>query len=211
MAASISHHSAELSKRASMLVRQLTEDHDPRQSNRAHTMSFSNGQSSGGEPAKPPVKANDIAITISALLENGFTHKDLGTEALECVATYLEAQLGLGNGVIDLAADGKPDTDTTAEAISALCLLGRSPSPEGLAMHCDSCEYFKTYDNNRPSNFNTNCHVLKAFLGLLPSNSQHTYRIKKAVISVCEYWWTTNEPVSYQSVCNSAHLAPTAS
>lgn len=179
--------------------------------NLAHSVAFSNSQSSGGEPAKPPIKANDIAITISTLLENGFTHKDLGAKALGCTATSLEDQLRLGNGVIELAANRKPDTDTIAKAISALCLLGQSPSPEGLVVDYDSREYVKTHDHNRNLSFDTNCHVLKAFLGLFSSNSQHMCQVERAVRLICDSWWRTNGPVSYQSVCSAAHLAQVAS
>lgn len=172
----------------------------------SHVVSLGVGQSTGGVPTKFPTTVFEVTGAITTLLENGFSHKDIGAGNLENAATYLKDCLKLESGVTGFAPHVESDADNTAKAISALCLLGQSTSPHGLVTRYETRQYFKTYTQDRHPSFSTNCHVLKALLDLLPNNSELVSQIEKTVTFLCNCWWTTNGPIEDHSVRSIVHL-----
>jgi len=171
-----------------------------------HIVSLGNGQSTGGVPTKFPTTVFEVTGAIATLLENGLTHKDLGPRSLGKVAGYLEDYLQLQFGVTGFAPYIESDADDTAKTISALCLLGQSPSPQGSIIRYEIREYFKTYTQDRTPSFTTNCHILKALLNLLSEHSEQMSLIERTVKFLCTSWWTTNGRIEDQSVCSNARL-----
>lgn len=165
-----------------------------------HIMSIGDGKSAGGVPSKFPTTVFEVTSVLSTLLENGFTPEDLGTQALENAAGFLHDCLQLESGVTGFAPYVESDADNTAQAISALCLLGRNVSPQGLIIRYETRESFKTYTQDRNPSFRTNCHVLQSLLDLLPGNNQQMPQIEKCVRFICSLWWTTNGRIEDHSV-----------
>lgn len=173
---------------------------DEAESYLAHIVSHDDGKSLGGVPSKFPTTVFELTGLITILLENGFTHKDLGTKTLESVAAFLQDCLQLESGVIGFAPYVESDADNTSKAISALCLMGHTVSPQSLIIRYETRDYFKTYTQDRNPSFRTNCHVLKALLDLLPGNTQQMPQIKTLVTFLCNCWWTTNDRIEDQTV-----------
>ena len=169
-----------------------------------HITSIGGSKYAGGVPSKFPTTVFEVTRVISTLLENGFTPQDLGARALDNAAGFLHDCLQLESGVTGFAPYVESDADNTAQAISALCLLGRHVSPEGLIVRFETRENFKTYTQDRNPSFRTNCHVLQSFLDLLPGNNQQTSQIEKCVKFICNSWWTTNGQIEDQSVSGKA-------
>lgn len=172
----------------------------------SHVVSLGDGRSANGVPTKYPTTVFEITGAITTLLENGFTHKDLGIGTLGTAAKFLEDCLHLESGVTGFAPYVQPDADNTAKAISSLCLLGQPASPRGLMARFEGRDYFKTYDQDSSPSFTTNCHVLKALLDLLPGNREQISQIDKTVKFLCDCWWTTNGRIRDQSVRNIAYM-----
>lgn len=165
-----------------------------------HIVSVGGRKSAGGVPSKFPTTIFEVTRVLSTLLENGFAPQDLGTQALDNAAGFLHDCLQLESGVTGFAPYVESDADNTAQAISALCLLGRSVSPQGLIIRFETRESFKTYTHDRNTNFRTNCHVLQSLLDLLPGNNQQRHQIEKCVRFICNLWWTSNGHIEDQSV-----------
>lgn len=165
-----------------------------------HIVSVGNGTSAGGVPSKFPTTVFEVTGVLSILLDNGFTPQDLGTQALDNAAGFLNECLQLESGVTGFAPYVESDADNTARAISTLSLLGRNISPQGLIVQYETRESFKTYTQDRNPSFRTNCHVLQSLLDLLPSNSQQIPQIEKCITFICSMWWTTNGRIEDQSV-----------
>lgn len=168
-----------------------------------HIVSIGDGKSAGGVPSKFPTTVFEVTRVLSTLLENGFTPQDLGTQALDNAAGFLHDCLQLESGVTGFAPYVEPDADNTAQAISALCLLGQNVSPQGLMVRYESRESFKTHTHDRNPSFRTNCHVLQSLLDLLPGNSQQIPQIEKCIRFICNMWWTTNGRIEDQSNISS--------
>ena len=168
----------------------------------SHIVSACGSHNVRGVPAKFPTTIFEITGVLTALLENGFTHKDLGVRTLGSAAKFLEECMQLESGVIGFAPFVESDAVNTAKTISALCQLGQTVSPQGLIIRYETREYFKTYTQDRNPSFVTNCHVLKALLDLIPGNGSQTPQIEKTVRYLCNRWWTTNGQVEDQSVCH---------
>lgn len=168
-----------------------------------HIVSQDDGKSLGGVPSKFPTSIFELTSLITILLENGFTHKDLGAQTLQSAADFLQDCLQIESGVTGFAPYVESDADNTAKAISALCLLNQSASPQGLIVCYETRDYFKTYAQDRNPSFRTNCHVLKALLDLLPGDSGQMPQINKLVTFICNCWWTTNGRIEDQSVCTT--------
>ena len=164
-----------------------------------HIVSIGDSKSAGGVPSKFPTTVFEVTRVLSTLLENGFTQKDLGSQALDNAAGFLHDCLQLESGVTGFAPYVESDADNTAQAISALCLLGRNVSPQGLIVRYETRESFKTYDQDRNPSFRTNCHVLQTMLDLLPGNNQQIPQIEKCIKFICSMWWTTNGQIEDQS------------
>ncbi|CAF9930596.1 hypothetical protein IMSHALPRED_008228 [Imshaugia aleurites] len=169
-----------------------------------HIIFVGDGKSVGGVPSKFPTTVFEVTRVISTLLENGFTPQDLGARELDNACGFLYDCLQLESGVTGFAPYVESDADNTAQAISALCLLGRTVSPEGLMNRYETRESFKTYSEDRNPSFRTNCHVLQALLDLLPGNNQQMTQIEKCVKFICSSWWTTNGQVEDQLVSGKA-------
>ena len=169
-----------------------------------HVVSVGDEKSFGGVPAKFPTTVFELAGVISILLDNGFGAKVLGTQTLNTAADFLQDCLQLEGGVTGFAPYVESDADNTARTISALALLGRSASPQGLIKRYETPEYFKTYAQDKSPSFRTNCHVLKTLLDLIPENSEQMPQIQKIVAFLCNYWWTTNGRIEDQSVSTKA-------
>lgn len=167
-----------------------------------YIVSRDDGKSLGGVPSKYPTTVFELTGLVSTLLENGFTCQDLGARTLESAAVFLQYCLQLESGVTGFAPHVEPDAENTAKAISALCLLGRSVSPQGLIIRYETRDYFKTYTQDRNPSFRTNCHVLKAMLDLLPGNTGQMSQINKVVTFLCNCWWTTNGRIEDHLVCS---------
>lgn len=165
-----------------------------------HIVSVGDGTSAGGVPSKFPTTVFEVTGVLAILLDNGFAPQDLGTQALDNAAGFLNECLQLESGVTGFAPYVESDADNTAQAISTLCLLGRSISPQGLIVRYEMRESFKTYTQDRNPSFRTNCHVLQSLLDLLPGNSQQIPQIEKCVRFICSMWWTTNGRIEDQSV-----------
>lgn len=164
-----------------------------------HIVSIGDNNSAGGVPSKFPTTVFEVTRVLSTLLENGFTPQGLGTQALDNAAGFLHDCLQLESGVTGFAPYVESDADNTAQAISALCLLGRTVSPQGLITRYETRESFKTYDLDRNPSFRTNCHVLQSLLDLLPGNNQQVPQIEKCIRFICSMWWTTNGQIEDQS------------
>lgn len=169
----------------------------------SHIVSVGDRKSTGGVPTKFPTTVFEVTGLVAILLENGFSQKDLGTRTLKSTAEFLQDCLQLESGVTGFAPYVESDADNTAKAISALCLLGKTASPQGLIICYETREYFKTYTQDRSPSFRTNCHVLKALLDLLPNNSEQMPQIEKVVNFLCNCWWTTNGQIEDQLVCSN--------
>ena len=169
-----------------------------------HIVSIGDSKSTGGVPSKFPTTVFEVTHVISTLLENGFSPQDLGAQALDNAAGFLHDCLQLESGVTGFAPYVEPDADNTAQAISTLCLLGRSFSPEGLINRYETRENFKTYTQDRNPSLRTNCHVLQSLLDLLPGNNQQMPQIEKCVRFICSLWWTTNGQIEDQLVSGNA-------
>lgn len=165
-----------------------------------HIVSVRDCKSAGGVPSKFPTTVFEVTRVLSTLLENGFTPQDLGIQALDKAAGFLHDCLQLESGVTGFAPYVESDADNTAQAISALCLLGRKVSPQGLIVRYETRESFKTYTQDRNPSFITNCHVLQSLLDLLPGNNQQMPHIEKCVRFICSLWWTTNGRIEDPSV-----------
>ncbi len=165
-----------------------------------HIVSIGDTKSAGGVPSKFPTTVFEVTRVITTLLENGFTAQDLGAQALDNAAGFLYDCLQLESGVTGFAPYVESDADNTAQAISALCLLGRNVSPQGLISRYETRESFKTYTQDRNPSFRTNCLVLQALLDLLPGNNQQMPQIEKCVRFICSLWWTNNGWIEDQSV-----------
>ncbi len=165
-----------------------------------HIVSVGDSKSAGGVPSKFPTTVFEVTRVLSTLLENGFTPQDLGSRALDNAAGFLHDCLQLESGVTGFAPYIESDADNTAQAISALCLLGRNVSPEGLIIRYETRENFKTFTQDRNPSFRTNCHVLQSLLDLLPGNNQQIPQIEKCIRFICSMWWTTNGQIEDQSV-----------
>lgn len=166
-----------------------------------HIVYGGNQKSNGGVPAKFPTTVFEITAVIMTLIENGFTYNELGARKLENAAGFLQECLKLDSGITGFAPHVESDADNTARAISTLCLLGQTVSPQGLIDRYETREYFKTYTQDRGPSFRTNCLVLKAFLDLLPSSNDYVTQIEKIVRFLCDCWWTTNGQIEDSSVC----------
>ena len=165
-----------------------------------HIVSIGDSKSVGGVPSKFPTTVFEVTQVISTLLENGFTPENLGAQALDNAATFLHDCLQLESGVTGFAPYLDADAGNTAQAISALCLLGRSVSPQGLIDRFETRENFKTYTPDRNPSFSTNCLVLQSLLDSLPGNTQQMPQIEKCIRFICSVWWTTNDQIEDQSV-----------
>ena len=165
-----------------------------------HIVSVGDSKSAGGVPSKFPTTVFEVTRVLSILLENGFTSRDLGTEALDNAAGFLHDCLQLESGVTGFAPYVESDADNTAQAISTLCLLGRIVSPQGLIVRFETRESFKTYVHDRNPSFRTTCLVLQSLLDLLPGNNQQMLQIEKCVKFICSSWWTTNGQLEDNSV-----------
>ena len=165
-----------------------------------HIVSIGDNKSAGGVPSRFPTTVFEVTRVISVLLENGFTSQDLGPQVLDNAAGFLHDCLQLESGVTGFAPYVESDADNTAQTISALCLLGRDVSPQGLINRYEIREHFKTYIQDRSPSFGTNCHILQALLDLLPGNQQYMPQIEKCVKFICSLWWTTNGRIQDQSV-----------
>ena len=165
-----------------------------------HIVSIGDSKSAGGVPSKFPTTVFEVTQVITTLLENGFTPQDLGAPALDNAAGFLRDCLQLDSGVTGFAPYVEPDADNTAQAISALCLLDRSFSPQGMINRYETRENFKTYTQDRKPSLRTNCHVLQSLLDLLPGNDQQMPQIEKCVRFICNLWWTTNGQIEDQLV-----------
>ena len=165
-----------------------------------HIVSIGDSKSVGGVPSKFPTTVFEVTHVISTFLENGFTPQDLGVQVLDKAAGFLHDCLQLESGVTGFAPYVEPDADNTAQAISTLCLLGRSVSPQGLINQYESHENFKTYTQDGNASFSTNCQILQSLLDLLPANPQLIPQIEKCVRYICSVWWTTNGQVEDHSV-----------
>ena len=165
-----------------------------------HIVSIGDNRSAGGVPSKFPTTVFEVTRVLSTLLDNGFTPQDLGPQALDNAAGFLHDCLQLESGVTGFAPYVESDADNTAQAISALCLLGRNVSPQGLMVRYELREGFKTCTHDRNPSFRTNCHVLQSLLDLLPGNNQQISQIEKCIRFICNTWWTTNGLVEDQSV-----------
>ena len=165
-----------------------------------HIVSVGDEKSFGGVPAKFPTTIFELPGVMSVLLENGFTTRDLGIRTLNTAGDFLQDCLQLENGVTGFAPYVESDADNTARTISALALLGRDASPQGLIKRYETQEYFKTYAQDKSPSFRTNCQVLKALLDLVPENSEQMPQIQKVVAFLCNYWWTANGRIEDESV-----------
>lgn len=165
-----------------------------------HIVSVGHSKSVGGVPSRFPTTVFEVTHVISTLLENGFTPQALGAQALDNAAGFLYDCLQLESGVTGFAPYVESDAINTAQAISTLCLLGRTVSPQGLINRYETCENFKTYTQDRNPSFSTNCHVLQSLLDLLPGNNNHMPQIEKCIGFICSLWWTTNGRIEDQSV-----------
>lgn len=171
-----------------------------------HIISHNEGRSLGGVPSRFPTSVFELTSFVITLLENGFTRKDLGTRTLQSAAEFLQDCLQIESGVTGFAPCVEPDADNTAKAISALCLLGQTVSPQGLVVRYETREFFKTYTQDRNPSFRTNCQVLKALLDLLPGDTGQMPQINKLVTFICNCWWTTNGRIEDQSVRSTCSL-----
>ena len=157
----------------------------------------------GSAPAASfPSTASEISGIIATLRENGFTGSQLGLRSLDKASRILEDCLALDSGVMGCAPYTESDACSTAKAISALSLLGRRASLQGLVDRFEAREHFKTYNQECIPNFVTNCLVLKAFLDTLPNNSSHIFQIEKVAEFVYNSWPKMNEQIENQVVCN---------
>lgn len=170
----------------------------------SHIVSIGDGKTQGGVPTRFPTTVFEITSVLTTLLDSGFIYRDLGTKTLNNAAMFLDNCLQLGSGVTGFAPYVEPDADNTAKAISTLCLLGHTVSPQGLIIRHEAREYFKTYTQDRTPSFVTNCRVLKALLDLLPANSEQMPQVEKIVKFLCNYWWTTNGDIEDPSVCRES-------
>ena len=170
----------------------------------SHIISIGLGRSAGVVPAKFPTTVFELSSVLAILMQNGFTHQDLGTTTLDIAAKLLEDCVRVDSGVIKFTPCDESDAVIIAKTISALCQVGQMPLPKGLVMRFDTGEYFETYIQDRNSSFVTNCDILKALLNLLPRNGERMGQIQKTVDFLCNYWWTTNGEIKDQSVCGQA-------
>ncbi|KAL9127779.1 MAG: hypothetical protein Q9217_003409 [Psora testacea] len=165
----------------------------------AHVLSIGDARSVGGVPSQYPTTVFEVTQSISVLLAHGFSAEDLGVSHLENAGDFLEACLLIDAGVTGSAPYVESDADNTAKALSTLCLLGRTPNPQGLVVRFQTRDFFKTYTHERKPSFRTNCLVLKALLDLLPTNSEQAPQIEKTVRFITNYWWTTNGAIDDNS------------
>ena len=176
-----------------------------------HIVSTGESKSTGGVPSKFPTTVFEVTRVLSTLLENGFTPQVLGAQALDNAAGFLHDCLQLESGVTGFAPYVESDADNTAQAISTLCLLGRSVSPQGLTARFETRESFKTYTQDGNPKFSTNCHVLQSLLDLVPGNNQQISQIEKSIKFICSVWWTTNGQIKDDSVCGRTSKQVTGS
>ena len=172
-----------------------------------HILSIGDERSVGGVPPQYPTTVSEVTQALSTLLASGFGHEELGFSYLENAADFLEACLLIDAGVTGSAPYIESDADCTAQALSTLCQLGRTPNAQGLIVRFETRDFFKTYTQDRNPSFRTNCLVLKALLDLLPGNREQDVQIEKALNFVINYWWTTNGQIEDQS--NSSLNYPT--
>ncbi|KAG8529713.1 uncharacterized protein KY384_005194 [Bacidia gigantensis] len=158
----------------------------------AHILNMGSERPTGAVPSQYPTTISEITQPLTILLANGFKAEELGLSQLESAADFLESCLAIDSGVIGTAPYMESEADSTAKTISALCQLGRLPSPQSLIVRFETRDYFKTYTGDRATNFRTNCLTLKALLDLIPSNSEQGAQIEKTVRWITDFWWSSN-------------------
>lgn len=174
-----------------------------------HIISVGDDRNAGGVPAKFPTTVFEIASSITTLVQNGFAIRDLDASAVGNAAEILEECIRLDSGVTGFAPYAESDAINTAKTISALSILGRSVSPQGLIVRFESHDYFKTWTQDCSPRFVTNCYVLKALLDSLPGDGDQMPQIEKTVRFLCSCWWTVNGWIEDRSVCTrTERIAP---
>jgi hypothetical protein len=87
-----------------------------------------------------------------------------------------------------------PDADDTAKTITALQLLGHTPSFDVLIDRFEKDTHFQCFPFERNPSFSANCNVLHSFL-YAPDPAKYLSQITKIVRYICYEWWNTDDPV----------------
>ncbi|KAJ5625394.1 hypothetical protein N7510_001703 [Penicillium lagena] len=133
-------------------------------------------------------KILSVVQSMSTLMESGYTADELGSDNMNKLAGYLEAQLEAQKGVVGFAPGVLPDADDTAKALISLSQLGRPVSCERLIDVFETPTHFMTYPHERNESFSANCNVLKAILHS-KNPSSHLPQICKAVAFLTRSWY----------------------
>ncbi|ROV87853.1 hypothetical protein VSDG_09528 [Cytospora chrysosperma] len=153
-----------------------------------HVVEAGSGRGSGGVPSAFPSTFFEISWVVATLIENGFSHEELGPKSLDSAKSILQHGLAEGSGLIGFAQSLESDADDTAKALTVLNLLGAPTSADPMIRKYSTGSHFRTYDGERDTSFTTNCNVLVA-LCQSTDVREHAREVAMVMRFLCRTWW----------------------